>query len=163
MFTKFLQGTSKVIESVDNTEALRKSLEELSRKDVLVGIPENKTDRQEPEINNATLALILERGNPISNVPPRPFLMPSIEADMDKITKIQQQVLQAAVNQQDTNLQLNRLGMLAQNIVKNWFTDPRNNWPPNSPVTIAKKGSDMPNIDTGQLRNAITYVVRDNA
>ncbi len=31
--------------------------------------------------------------------------------------------------------------------------------PANSPYTIAKKGSSKPLIDTGQLRNSITYVV----
>lgn len=31
--------------------------------------------------------------------------------------------------------------------------------PPNSPWTIAKKGSSKPLIDTGQLRNSITYKV----
>lgn len=28
-------------------------------------------------------------------------------------------------------------------------------WPPNSPATIARKGSDAPMIDTGQLRSSI--------
>lgn len=32
--------------------------------------------------------------------------------------------------------------------------------PPNSPVTIARKGSSTPLIDTGQLRGAISYEVR---
>jgi hypothetical protein len=31
--------------------------------------------------------------------------------------------------------------------------------PPNSPYTIARKGSSKPLIDTGQLRNSITYQV----
>ena len=35
------------------------------------------------------------------------------------------------------------------------------NWPPNSPVTIAKKGSDKPLIDTSHMKNSATYVVRD--
>lgn len=32
--------------------------------------------------------------------------------------------------------------------------------PPNAPKTIARKGSSKPLIDTGQLRQSITYVVR---
>lgn len=31
--------------------------------------------------------------------------------------------------------------------------------PPNSPVTIARKGSSKPLVDTGQLRNALTFKV----
>jgi len=33
------------------------------------------------------------------------------------------------------------------------------NWQPNSPVTIAQKGSAMPLVDTGKLRQSITYEV----
>ena len=40
------------------------------------------------------------------------------------------------------------------------FENPKNNWPPNSPRTIAKKGSDVPLIDTGELRKSITHVIR---
>ena len=50
-------------------------------------------------------------------------------------------------------------GMVAQNAVRAWFVDPRNNWAPNAPSTIRRKGSAQPLIDTGELRKAITYVV----
>ena len=36
------------------------------------------------------------------------------------------------------------------------------NWAPNSPLTIAQKGSAMPLIDTGKLRQSITYEVQKN-
>ena len=52
-------------------------------------------------------------------------------------------------------------GIAAQNYCRDWFTDPRNGWPPNSPITIARKKSARPMIDTGTMRKAITYVVRD--
>ena len=35
-------------------------------------------------------------------------------------------------------------------------------WLPNSPLTIAQKGSAMPLIDTGKLRQSITYEVEKN-
>ena len=35
-------------------------------------------------------------------------------------------------------------------------------WTPNSPATIRAKGSEMPLIDTGNLRNSITYKVEGN-
>ena len=55
--------------------------------------------------------------------------------------------------------------MFAQNKVRAWFTDERNNWPPNAPSTIEKKSKngkikDNPLIDTGELRKSITYVVK---
>lgn len=33
--------------------------------------------------------------------------------------------------------------------------------PPNAPATVAKKGSSTPLVDTGQLRQSITFQVRD--
>ena len=36
------------------------------------------------------------------------------------------------------------------------------NWAPNSPLTIAQKGSAMPLVDTGKLRQSITYEVQKN-
>ena len=55
---------------------------------------------------------------------------------------------------------MERLGLKAQNVCRKWFVNPENGWAPNSPATIARKGSDRPLIDTGELRKSITYVVR---
>jgi phage gpG-like protein len=38
-----------------------------------------------------------------------------------------------------------------------------NGWAPNSPYTIAQKGSSRPGIDTGALRNSITASVNGNS
>lgn len=53
-------------------------------------------------------------------------------------------------------------GMEGQNSARDWFEDPRNGWAPNSPVTIALKGSERPLVDTGELRKSITYVVKES-
>ena len=59
---------------------------------------------------------------------------------------------------------LSLAGMYGQNASRSWFTNPKNNWPPNSPAVIAakkRKGSTEPKplIDTGDLRKSITYFV----
>ena len=57
---------------------------------------------------------------------------------------------------------LEKVGMEGQNIARDWFTNPSNNWAPNAKSTIDKKGSDRPLIgETGHLRGSITYVVKD--
>lgn len=111
--------------------------------------------------NQALEAFKLAYGDPAFGIPARPFLEPSIEANLDRVTRQQNTVINAVLDGKDPHKEAEKLGLLCQNIVKSWFTDPRNHWPPNAPSTIAKKGSDRPNIDTGQLRNSITYVVRD--
>jgi hypothetical protein len=57
---------------------------------------------------------------------------------------------------------LKRAGIAGMNAAKRWFRNPANGWAPNAPSTIARKGSDRPNIDTGALRQAIVWVLRDS-
>ena len=69
--------------------------------------------------------------------------------------------------------EMKKAGELGVKIAKDWFTDSRNNWPPNSPSTIALKtgkgsngksfGSTTPLIDTEQMRKAIKSYVVDNS
>lgn len=44
--------------------------------------------------------------------------------------------------------------------VQKRITNTPGDWPPNSPVTIAKKGSSKPLIDTGVMRSSITGKVK---
>jgi hypothetical protein len=106
---------------------------------------------------------VRSRGSMAFRIPPRPIIEPAIELDKDKIIP---ELKAAAAAQLDGNRTgavtgMKRTGMTAQNIVRNFFTDPRNNWPPNAPSTIRRKGSSRPNISTGQLRAAMTYVLAD--
>ena len=59
-------------------------------------------------------------------------------------------------------MEIQRTGLLAQNYCRGWFTDKDNGWAPNSPRTVAMKGSANPLIDTGALRKAIIYVTRSD-
>lgn len=52
---------------------------------------------------------------------------------------------------------LNKLGIVAQGDIQSEITSLRS--PPNSAVTIARKGSSNPLIDTGAMRQAVTWVV----
>lgn len=100
-------------------------------------------------------------GDPLWQIPPRPIIEPAIEANQEAIEVELRQAAEAAMDGKKELMQryLNRAGLLAQNFVRAWFTDPRNGWPPNAPSTIRRKKSAQPLIDTGQLRKSITYVL----
>ena len=106
---------------------------------------------------------IMSHGSPLWQIPPRPVLEPALEAHADAIGKLFAAVIRAACkgDEEATQRAIHRCGMAAQNYCRDWFTDPRNGWPPNSPVTIMLKKSARPMIDTGTMRKAITYVVRE--
>ena len=110
----------------------------------------------------AMQAYFMSKGDPYWHVPARPFLEPAIEANKEVLAKQQMKILKAALagNMDQAEIEADKLGILASNYVKEWFTDPRNGWPPNHPLIVAIKGSDKPLIDTGALRAAITYVLR---
>ena len=106
---------------------------------------------------------IQSHGSPLWQIPPRPVLEPAIEESKTPIAKQLKLSMKAAIdgNTQETENRLHMAGMVAENAAKAWFENPANKWPPNSPKTIAKKGSDSPMIDTGEMRKAITHVIRE--
>ena len=142
------------------------SLDDLQHSDVLVGITEeaNSRERQKGGIGNAALLYIHTNGSPVRHIPARPVIEPAIKAEGNReIIAEQLKLAGKAILDKNANAaesHLRRAGKIGANVSKRWFTDPRNNWAPNAPSTIARKKSDQPLIDTGALRQAITFVVR---
>lgn len=106
---------------------------------------------------------IQAHGSPLWQAPPRPVLEPAVEAYKAPIGAELAKASRAALNGDAVGAEraLNLAGMVAQNAARGWFEDARNGWAPNAPSTIKRKGSDSPLIDTGEMRKAIVYVVRD--
>lgn len=116
-------------------------------------------------LNNAELLFIHTKGSPKRKIPARPVVEPAIEADGNR-QAISSELkaygqAQLAGDQAEARRRIKRAGMAGQNAARSWFTDGRNNWAPNAPSTIARKGSDKPLIDTGALRAAITHVEKE--
>ena len=104
-------------------------------------------------------------GSPMMAIPPRPIIEPAIEAkgNKERIAEHLKVAGKAVLDGSKTEAlnELRKTGMVAQNLCRAWFTDPRNNWAPNAPATIRRKKSSRPLIDTGQLRASITYVIAE--
>jgi len=173
-------GKIHVIKTVDNTKEFRKAVREAIDKRVLVGIPEKGSARNtqatakrmkiKGRINNAQLCYIHTHGSPMHGIPARPIIEPALEAADNKArtAMILGNAARALFKAQpaQAKLHLHQAGLFASSAVKRWFTDSRNNWAPNAPSVAAHKRKNKPGvirplIDTGQLRNAITYVVLD--
>lgn len=156
----------------DHFRDVERALKTLLDYEIYVGIPEDRIARETAELDrrvtNAQLLFIHTNGSPINKIPPRPVIEPAIEANRDKIACFMQasakNVLDNDIQQAEINMQ--KAGMAGQNASRAWFLDARNNWPPNSPRTAARKiakGSTDPRplIDTGEMRKSITYFVNN--
>ena len=154
---------SKVMD--DKSPMLFKLLQDISGQSVLVGIPEDKTGRKGDPVGNAQLMYIHTHGSEVNGIPARAVIEPAIEAPENKAV-ISEELGESARAMMDDNIPASQMhlklaGMAGQNAARDWFTDPRNGWQENSEETVKRKGSDMPLIDTEQLRKSIVYVVKD--
>ena len=154
-------GTASYSVNIDNTKAITDQLKKLASLHVYVGVPEAEASRPGEPINNAELAYIQSNGSPLQNIPARPILEPVIERNKKMIGDRFQTLSKKALNDPTVNItdELSKIGMIVRDKVKDNFTNPDNGWAPNSPATIAAKGSNKPLIDTGSLRKSIEYVV----
>jgi hypothetical protein len=178
-----------VRKTIDNVGKLIDRVNEMTRSDVLVGVPAAKGARKEGSITNAELARIHEFGSPVRNIPARPFLYPGIKRIRPQALAMLKQGAKDALTGTGPSIDvtLNKVGMLARNSVVNEITDPDPPFAPLQPATIrarlrktaagrrqlrkykgnrqgmmewASGGNVKPLIDTGQLRASISYVVR---
>lgn len=83
---------SKYMTMKDNLPKILESIKALPGMSVLVGIPEDKTDRtpepgEKGPMTNAALGYIHEFGSPSQNIPARPSLIPAVRATKDRVVR----------------------------------------------------------------------------
>jgi len=179
----------------DTVSQVVASINDLVRKQVLIGIPDSTTSREQEvagEMTNATLGYIHEHGSPAANIPARPFLVPGVQKVEDKavesLKKAAQATLRGDTRKADQHLQTaGIIGMGGAKGEISW-----GDFEPLKPSTVRDRRKSRgtqsmrdseriylsmiergvspeeaqsvagirPLINTGQLRNALTYVVR---
>lgn len=168
----------RVQQTLDRSAVIRQAMKQLCDQEVLVGIPGEKAAR-EGEMDNATIGYIQEHGSPEANIPGRPFLLPGIKKALPQTIPLLRHAAKEALrgNIAGVTTAFNKAGMIAVNFVRGMFVD--NDWTPLKNATLAdraraegwkgprrKKGEtptpkrSNPLLFTGQLRKAISYVVR---
>jgi hypothetical protein len=176
-------------DDTDNYDKITKALERLAGTHVMVGIPAANDHRSDSAPSNATLGYIHEVGSPANNIPARPFLVPGVRSSEREWTKYMVQAGQAAFRGDEGVLDraLNAAGQTAVTAVKKTIV--AGIPPPLKPGTVAARarhkgdaafnqayrqwhanyrpghtevtsGGVTPLIDTAQLINSITYVVK---
>lgn len=149
--------TSRVLRS--NTGAVARLVDrmrDMNKQKVLIGVPEGVSHSD--GINMGALAAIHEFGAPSRGIPERPFLQPSMDKNLDKYKALMAREAKGVVLKRSTLHQaLAKVGMLAAADVQAYMVSGA--FKPLAASTIKAKGSSKPLIDSGQLRQAITYKV----
>lgn len=160
----------KITTTRDLIKTVLASINKLTATQVMVGIPAENAPREGEPINNATLGYIHENGAPERNIPARPFLVPGVTDRKDQIAdylgqgakaalqgkpELAERALMAAGQEGETGAVSRILAGIP---------------PPLSPKTIYNRqhrrvnrrtaSETTPLVDTGELKNSITHVLR---
>jgi hypothetical protein len=131
-------------------------LKKLAEMEVVVGFQSDGAD-YEGGASVAEVAAYNELGS--SDTPARPFMRQSFEKHEAELKAACEQVNRTLASGGTVQEALGRLGVIAKALVQEEIVE--GSFEPNAPSTIKKKGSDKPLIDTGTMRQSVTYVVRE--
>lgn len=151
-----------VVLTKDQSADIVRRVRELTRKQVLVGIPAADNTRTDGPIGNAAIGYVMEYGSPDQNIPARPFLIPGVQAALPQATERLRRAGEAALRGGDPVPQMTAAGLIAENAVKEGIRDVIP--PPLAPLTLARRKArgftgTTPLIDTNQLLQSITSVI----
>ena len=128
---------------------------------ILGGKYDNKDTTKKP-ITIANIGLIQEFGSIKNNIPARSFIREPLNKHLSDEIKLSETLKKAAFSE-DPTFKYEVLGGIARNVILDSFQSLGDGtWAPNAPVTIKKKKSSHPLIDTGKLRKSIDYKVVKN-
>lgn len=159
----------------DFTKDFKDLIKKFRSDDVLIGIPQDSKSRDgDDEITNAALLAINNFGSPANNIPPRPVLQIGIKNAQEQISEEFKKAAKSALEKGLAALAIyyERVGIIASNSVKKAINDQDFGGAPGpSPATLKArqyigqsgfKGTKSL-IVTGQMKNAITYILRSKA
>lgn len=165
--------TEPTLSITDFTERFKKAVESFKRDAVLVGIPENENNREETGIGNAALLALNNFGSPANNIPARPVMQIGIRNAQDKIAEQLKVAAQTVLSKGPSALETyyERAGIIASQSIKKVINDQEGVAAPaestlaarRRPGNITEKGfkGTKALVVTAQMRNAITYVVKN--
>lgn len=127
---------------------------------VKVGFPKGGAT-YEDGLTVAQVAVINEFGSELAGIPKRPFLRPAASKNKAKYKRKGAEYIKAIFAEKiDWKRALGLLGMEASDDIVSQINATTE--PPNSDATIAaKNGKSHPLIDTGKMRQSVSYTIND--
>lgn len=186
---KFFNNTGVRV-TRQNLEDVLQAVYAVAGAEVLVGVPEETTERPEDDeagkagITNAALARIHDQGSPEAHIPQREFMRPGMAVAREGVEAAMSSALKGAMrgNALVAEQAMHQAGLVAQSAIRNKIDEGIP--PPLSERTLrarAARGREgafiaaelrheippelsialaKPLVDTGEMRKSITYVIR---
>lgn len=156
---------AKIIDRDKGWRAIEKTVKAFGGREVAVGVLSDAGTHAESGADMVVIAAANEFGAPSVNVPERSYIRSTVDAKRRTYGRVLNELSKhaignAAVSKRSgsADRQLRKFALLVQSDIQHTMV--RLQEPPNEPSTIARKGSSNPLIDTSQLKNSITGVVR---
>ncbi len=154
----------------DFTDKFKETMSRFKHDAVLVGIPEEKTTRKDDApMGNAAILALNHFGSPAQNIPARPVLSIGMRNAKDEVAEQMKLAAREALTQGPRALEYryDRAGFIAAAACKRVINEQDSIQEP-SPATLrarkylTKAGfkGEKALLVTGQVRNAITHIVR---
>lgn len=139
-----------------NGKGIKSLMKRLEKGTVDVGILAGEGKHKDSTFSIAQIGYIHEFG--AATIPERSFIRSTINGQSKDIKKIAREQYKLVLNGKTTTEKgLGILGAFTAGLIQETFTS--NDWEPNTDKTQQRKGSTTPLIDTGQLRQSISYKV----
>jgi hypothetical protein len=156
-----LSLSAKVLRS--NEGAISRMIDRVRGMDdkrIFVGVPKGKMalGQNGHLVDISMIAAVMNYGSVSRNIPARPFIEPSINQNLQKYKRLMgHEAKGILVSNTKLHIALQHVGMVMAADVQDYMLS--GSFKPLAAATIKAKGSSKPLIDTGQLRQAITYKV----
>ena len=140
-------------------EQIKKNLRDLASKKVVAGFPKGKLNAPHYE-NGESIIDVAISNNYGLGVPRRDFMTKSTERWNEECQKeVQAMGEELTLGKINAIAFLKKLGMKGKKIITNEII--KLHTPPNSPLTIAMKGSSNPLVDSGDMAKSTQYEIRE--
>lgn len=159
-FTGMAKLTVTVKDVDRGWKAMLKSLVSIQKSEVRVGYFSDKDNARPDGLSNVDLAAIHEFGAPSRGIPERSFIRSTVDANRDAYVNFLKKALNSAMaGERGPAWAFEVLGQKVVADIRNRVTQGAGIPPPNSPKTVALKGSSRPLVDSGLMLKALTYAV----
>ena len=145
-----------VVSDTNRIPTLARAMDDLNRYEVQIGVFQADSDPYPDGTDVISIAFAHEFGT--YRVPERSFMRAGFDSNKSRIDQICESLLDRVIQGElAVAAMYEAIGAEVVGLIQDYLTNLRD--PPNSPETIARKGSSNPLIDTGQLRSSITWKV----